>query len=730
MPTIILAMGKQPKHDKDVNAKIQNFLVKLGIDDTSSGLHIEPINGSKDQRFRTGRVDQFWRAVLFRVDPPGGETHYVYTGTWRHDDAIAKAKVASLHTNPVSGVLELRDAVAATAPSGDVGVGRPASAPKKSNPLLAECGYSVNDLVVAFGFDEATAEGAFIPADEDQLLTYAESLTTAWQQDVLLSMAAHEALDDIMARLHLDRPVDVPDGADDDTRIVEALKHPASRMQFTYIGDDHEELQRVIEGGDFGAWRVFLHPEQQEHVDKDFNGPFRLSGGAGTGKTVVLLHRARRLAAADPQARVVLTTFTRALAENLRRDLERLDPSVRIAAHLGEPGVFICGADQLASEVRARAGGGFVQSSIEALGSAREVTASLASPDWHSAIAQAGSALPVALQSEPFFTDEYAQVVLPHGITTAEDYFLVRRPGRGVALDRARRVAVWAVIEQMRKDQRISGTLGFGDIAAISSQWLKTTATTFADHVLVDEGQDLEPTKWKLLRAIVPRGRNDLFIAEDAHQRIYGKPTVLKRYGVDIVGRSRRLRLNYRTTVENLRYAMRILSGVPYEDEEGVLSTDGYRSARSGPKPTVHAATSDAEQLDLIASEIVRWVADEVRPETIAILVSTNAAAKKVQQGLSQRGRSVASISEPRVTGGQPVLMTMHTAKGMEFSRVVAYDVSDGTFPPPFVYKSVPEEDKPDKDKQFRSLLYVALSRARDQLVVTYKGAPSTLLLG
>ena len=89
----------------------------------------------------------------------------------------------------------------------------------------------------------------------------------------------------------------------------------------------------------------------------------------------------------------------------------------------------------------------------------------------------------------------------------------------------------------------------------------------------------------------------------------------------------------------------------------------------------------------------------------------------------------MALITQPRVTGGQPVAMTMHTAKGMEFSRVVLFDVSDGAFPPPWAYKGVPEEDKPDKDRQFRSLLYVAASRARDELVVTWKGAPSALLL-
>lgn len=730
MPLITIAAKKQPKHGNDVKAKIQTFLEKLGESDATPGLHIEPINGSVDSRARTGRVDIHLRAVLFRIDPPQGDTHYIYAGTWNHDEGTEKAKNLALHVNPVNGVLELREAIAAHEP--DVSAPAAESTPpvaSASKPLFTELGYLVTDLTEQFGFPQELADAAFELTDEDAVLAFAEELDTPWQQEVLLSMAAREALHVIRAELGLDKPVEIAPDADEATKVLAALEHPASRMQFTYAADS-DELRRIIEDGDFGAWRVFLHPEQREYVERDYSGAFRLSGGAGTGKTVVLLHRARRLALANANARVILTTFTRALAENLRGDLERLDPTVPIAERLGDAGVLVRGVDQLAAEVRLRAGDEFGASALATIGSTRERTASPAEPDWSSAITQAGAALPIALQSAPFFDDEYAQVMLPNEIVDADAYFTVRRPGRGVALDRGKRASVWAVVEQMRKDQRIANQLGYGEIAATGAHWLTTSGTVFADHVLVDEGQDLEPAKWKLMRAIVHEGPNDLFIADDSHQRIYGRPTVLKHYGIKIQGRSRRLTLNYRTTLENLRFALGVLAGEKYEDAEGLeVSTAGYRSARSGPKPSKHAAKSDAEQLDMIAADISRWIDEGVRKETIAILASSNSAAKKVQQGLGQRDVSVALITQPRITGGQPVAMTMHTAKGMEFSRVVLFDVSDGSFPPPWAYKGVPEEDKPDKDTQFRSLLYVAASRARDELVVTWKGAPSALLL-
>ncbi|GAA1941681.1 3'-5' exonuclease [Microbacterium aoyamense] len=731
MPAVTYASVKQPKHDKDVKALIFTFIEKLSANDASPGLHIEPINGAVDARARTGRVNDFWRAVLFRIDPPNGETHYVYAGTWPHDEGTEKAKKLTLHLNHVNGVLELHEAVAAQEVTVDAAA-TPAEVPtaQSKTPLLSELGYLVTDLTEQFGFTQDLADAAFALSDEDALLEFAENLHTQWQQEVLLSMAAREALHVIREQLGLDKPVEVEPEDDEDTRILKALEHPASKMQFTYV-EDNEELRRIIEDGDFGAWRVFLHPEQRTYVEKDYSGSFRLSGGAGTGKTVVLLHRARRLALENPAARIILTTFTRALAENLRRDLERLDASVPIAERLGDPGVLVRGVDQLAAEVRMRAGEGFSEAALATIGSTREKTASPAEPDWSSAITQAGSSLSISLQSPAFFDDEYAQVVLPNRILNADAYFTVRRPGRGVALDRGKRAAVWAVIEQMRKDQRIANQLGYGEIAAIGAQWLTSTGTTFADHVLVDEGQDLEPAKWKLLRAIVAEGANDLFIADDTHQRIYGRPTVLKHYGIHIQGRSRRLTLNYRTTLENLRFALGVLAGEEYDDSEGLeVSTEGYRSARSGPKPTKHTAKSDAEQLDKIAADIKRWIDEGVRKETIAVLAASNNAAKKVQQGLAQRDVSLTLLNAPRVTGGSPVAMTMHTAKGMEFSRVVLFDVSDGSFPPAWAYKGVPEEDRPDKDKQFRSLLYVAASRARDELVVTWKGAPSALLLG
>ena len=183
-------------------------------------------------------------------------------------------------------------------------------------------------------------------------------------------------------------------------------------MSFAWI-ENNAELRRVIEGGDFGAWRVFLHPEQRKYARRSYAGPFRLSGGAGTGKTVVLLHRARMLARREPGSRILLTTFTTNLADQLRTDLDRLDPALPKATGLGEPGVSVHGIDALASAVLRRAGADVAEDAEAVLGVATtQIGGRTPGTGWRDALDAAGGALPAALRSTQFLADEYAQVVL------------------------------------------------------------------------------------------------------------------------------------------------------------------------------------------------------------------------------------------------------------------------------------------------------------------------------
>jgi superfamily I DNA/RNA helicase len=584
-------------------------------------------------------------------------------------------------------------------------------------PLLVDLGLDRKALVDVLGIDESLADRALAAADENALMALVET-AVEWQGLALLDLATGLSVTEVQDKLSLGEPAAGGAGTEAD-RLVEGLR-------------------RVIEGGDFGAWRVFLHPEQRKYASRSYAGPFRLSGGAGTGKTVVLLHRARKLARDEPSARVLLTTFTANLADQLRTDLDRLDPGLARAGGLGEPGVFAGGIDALASAVLRRAGADLAADAEAVLGvAATAVGGRTAGYGLQDALAGAGGSLPVALRSAQFLADEYAQVVLPNRITSREAYYKVRRPGRGVALDRAKRAAVWDVVEAYRAQARIAGSVDIPEAATIAAAYLRRVAEAgsglgasyVADHVLVDEGQDLGPAHWQLLRALVGSHANDLFIAEDSHQRIYGQRVVLSAFGIRIVGRSQRLTLNYRTTAQNLGYAMSVLEGVEYVDlEAGQESTAGYRSARSGPVPRLMPCATLTEELDRAADLIGSWIAETDAPETIAVLVREQRQRDRLVSGLAERGVTVRAVDREHIKAGQPVAMTMHRAKGTEFSRVLLFGVDQGAIPRRLRDEQYAEDAWADALLRERSLLYVAATRARDELALSWNGDPSQLL--
>lgn len=722
------------KLDGSLVQRVFSFLDKLQNDDTAPGLHIEPIKGAVDRRVRTGRVDINHRAVLFRVDPKEGGTTYVYMGTWKHDVANSLAERAVLRVNPVNGILEgvvTESAEDATAP----GEARPVAPPKEpTRGFLAQAGFTLSDLTDRLGMDASLAGRALAAGDDFELNDIAAG-TSGWQADALLELGCGTGIDDIRDKYRFtETPVDTT--VDEDDRIIQALDRPASKMQFTYI-EGSDELRRVIEGGDFAAWRIFLHPEQRQYAEKDYSGPFRLSGGAGTGKTVVAIHRARNLLRGDPDARIILTTFNKTLAKNLETDLEALEPGIRIAKRLGEPGIYVEGIDKLANDV-VRQADDIGPATEAALGARTDVPVARTKKDqvWREIVETIATGLDPRLATPWFLDTEYTSVVLANRVTTLEQYARVSRAGRGVRLSRPQRIAVWKLVEAYRRRSRMDETLSFPEILAVAAEHLRqranATANRLADHVIVDEAQDLHATHWLMLRALVAEGPNDLFIAEDSHQRIYGQPVVLGRLGIKIVGRSRRLTLNYRTTAQNLAFAVGVLSGAEYHDlEEGQESTLEYRSARTGPKPILRQCASATEELQAVADQINQWLSDpSVEPSTVAVLTRGVGDRSQLVRALAERGISARALDENQAIPGHVQILTMHRSKGMEFSRVILTGIDEAHVPAKAGLHGVPEEELNEARLRERSLLYVAASRARDQVVVTWSGRRSELLGG
>ncbi len=734
MANLVIASNSKAmsKLDGSIKNKVYDFFEKLAADDTSPKLHIEPMKGASDPRVRTGRVDLYWRAVLFRVDDKSSEPTYIYMGTWPHDDAIKLAERATLRVNPINGTLEalIGESAPPQAPQ-TTPVVDPSSKPELS--YLAGVGYKLTDLTEGLGVDPVLAAKAMDARDESALLEAAAS-GLEWEGSALLELATGIAIETIREN-HGFSKLPIDKSLDEDQQIIAALERPASKMQFAFI-EDNEELRRVIEGGDFAAWRTFLHPEQRKYVDSDFSGAFRLSGGAGTGKTVVAIHRARRLARDNPDARIILTTFNTALAEGLKADLKALDPGVRVADKPGDAGVYVGGIDALGSGVLQRSGTAVAPACERLIGHGVEFGSNRTTSDavWREVAQSVDSGLDAKLAAPAFLESEYVAVVLANRITTLEQYAKVARPGRGVRLSRLQRIAVWKLVEAFRRQSQMDETISFPEVLALAAEALRVGAerdgTHLADHVIVDEAQDLHATHWALLRALVAEGPNDLFVAEDSHQRIYGSPMVLSRFGIKIVGRSRRLTLNYRTTAQNLHFAVSVLSGAEYRDlEQGEESTSDYRSARNGPAPELIPCTDLAAELETVAAKVKSWLAEDgLEPESIAVLTRSQDERDRFVRGLGERGVTARAVDKNASTPGQPLVMTMHRAKGMEFSRVVLAGADEKHVPSPATLRNVPDEERAEALLRERSLLYVASSRARDALVVTWSGKRSELL--
>lgn len=732
MANLVIASNSKAmsKLDGSVKNKVYDFFEKLNADDTSPGLHIEPLNAAIDPRVRTGRVDLHYRAILFRVDDKSSGPTYIYMGTWPHDEANDLAERATLRVNPINGTLEglIGDLPEVKAPRTEL---KPAQAETIS--YLTGVGYTLADLTDGLGIDPVLAAAALAAPDESALLEVAAS-GLDWEGSALLDLATGIAIETIRDK-HGFTEVPVDTTLDEDQQIIEALDRPASKMQFAFIEDD-EELRRVIEGGDFAAWRTFLHPEQRKYVDASHNGAFRLSGGAGTGKTVVAIHRARRLARDNPDARIILTTFNATLAQGLKADLIALDPALAIAERPGDRGVYVGGIDALGRDVLHRSRPSLSAASQRIFGRVVEFGSKRTSSDvlWREVVQTVDSGLDAQLTTPAFLESEYVAVVLANRIFTLEQYAKVARPGRGVRLSRPQRIGVWKLVDGFRRQSQMDETISFPEVLAVAAEALAFRAegdeTRLADHVIVDEAQDLHATHWALLRALVAEGPNDLFIAEDSHQRIYGSPIVLSRFGIKIVGRSRRLTLNYRTTAQNLHFAVSVLSGADYRDlEQGEEQTNDYRSSRNGPVPELISCESQITELGVVAAKLKSWLEEaDVEPESLAVLTRSQDERDRFVRGLGERGVTVRAIDKTASVPGQPLVMTMHRAKGMEFSRVILSGADDKHVPSPATLRAVPDEERAEALLRERSLLYVASSRARDALVVTWSGSRSQLL--
>lgn len=494
------------------------------------------------------------------------------------------------------------------------------------------------------------------------------------------------------------------------------------------IVESEEELRDIMDKP-LAQWRVFLHPSQRQLVDRRWHGAARITGGAGTGKTVVALHRAKHLVELPDwteKDRLFFTTFTR----NLSVDIEAQLRTIVSREHMKRITVLNIDA-WLATFLRQHG----CAKSIVYPGKAESVYERA----WRAAMIMK----PMDLEfSDEFYRDEWEEVVLPQHCHSAKDYMFAPRNGRGVALTRMQRKAIWPIFEEMRMQLNLHDALTVEDASEVAIELIrKTYPNGLFRAVICDEIQDFRPDTLRLLRALTadiskedPFKEGDLFLVGDAHQRIYARPISFSSCGIEIRGRSRKLRVNYRTTDEIRRVAETVYVGKTVDDMEGGEDEKtGYASLRHGPDPIVHKAESAHEECEWILSEIEALLKSDrgYTESDICITVRTNEQLALYESLLSGRIHirriSRDSADDPELPGIR--ISTMHRIKGLEYKVVFVAGMNRGTFP-------LELTDKEDRDqtslKQHRraeeALYYVACSRAADVLFLSCGGIPSEFI--
>lgn len=668
-----------------------------------TGIHLEKLTGARDDRVRTVRVDQFWRGVVVRL----GEARYALLRVLGHDAANDWATRQQLGVNPITGLVEILDIATVEARVEAVTEAAPAEAPR-----LFE-GRRDRDFT-AVGIDEELVPILRRLRDEAELYAIANYLPDA-QGDAALLLADGKPTDEVWAELSND--YDLGGAAVDTDDIDTALQQPGSQSRFVVTTNDAELVNLL--SGDFEAWRTFLHPTQRSVAQRPiFNGPAKVTGGAGTGKTVSAIHRARFLAqqlndSGDGSSRVLVTTYTNSLADNLDRTLRSF-----------------CSPDQY-RRLQVATVDSFARQTLSAAKvRVRPVDNRTLRQYADQAAMMAG--LDDQGRDGRFLLTEWEQVILARGLTTLVDYITSPRPGRGTRLARSSRTRVWAALEYLLGDLERRNVVTYLQIADAAADILAARTSKPFSHVIVDEAQDLHPAQWRLLRQAVEVGPNDLFIAGDAHQRIYDHRVSLLSLGIDTRGRSRRLKINYRTSQQILGWALAILTGQRVDDLDGdIESKVGYRSALDGPIPTIQEFETPAEEAEFVAIQAQEWIEEGVAHSAIGIAARTRRDLRAVQNALDDVDIRWAEIGSDSKKSGVQV-GTMHSCKGLEFARLAVIAANSDNLPLPIAVTPATEDQiQHDLDMlRERCLLYVACTRARDELIVTSSGRPSILLPG
>jgi superfamily I DNA/RNA helicase len=675
------ALGRLGAQEQSA-AKITVF--DLQQDPASPALQFHRIDTSKDPNFWSIRASRDIRVIVHKT-----AASFLICYVDHHDDAYRWAERRRIESHPRTGaaqIVEVRERVEEIAvpvygaPEPQVAAAAEAPRERFLPPLFL--GLSEDDLLGVGVPQDWVADVR--QASEDSFFDLADHIPAE----------AAEALLDYVATGLLRKPEDAIPGAS-------PFDHPDAQRRFRVL-EDVEALERALDYP-WDRWAIFLHPSQREVVERAFTGPARVSGSAGTGKTVVALHRTAAILGNNKHAKVLLTTFSSPLANALEHKLGVL---------MGKNGskdanVTILPFRAVAHDLFALAFGHTPRAASQ--------------EQVKGALEAAADELGLTAFIPRFLVSEWNNVVDAWQIDSLDAYRDVPRLGRKNPMGSKQRERVWPAFVRTRELLEAQGLNTWpGLFGKVTAHFAERDHRPFS-HIVVDEAQDLGVPELRMLSAVADQAPDALFFAGDLGQRIFKEPFSWKALGIDIRGRSHTLKVNYRTSHQIRRTLDRLLPPLVRDVDGNQEDRRGTVSVFNGPEPVVRIFDGTMQEIEGVALWVYETIDDGVEPEEIGIFVRSTKALSRARAVVKQASQTALELSE-RVEdrSGRISIGTMHLAKGLEFKAVAVMACDDDILPLQERMETVADEAELDEVYETeRHLFYVASTRARDRLLVS-----------
>lgn len=672
---------------RDEQKAVKTSVFDLQTNISGQGLQLHRIDASKDPNFWSARVNRDIRIIVHRTS---ASVLLAYVD--HHDDAYKWAERRRIEAHPKTGavqIVEVRERVEEIAPATSrqigfppiEGIGTIAVDPKTATGPLPFASLSRDDLL-GNGVPEDWLDD-ILGATEDRYLDVSEHLPGE-AAEALLEYA-------ITGILKQPQPI----------RVSDPFAHPDAQRRFRII-ENVEELQRALDLP-WEKWTVFLHPSQREIAEKTYSGPARVAGSAGTGKTVVAVHRAVRLANMDERARILLTTFSDPLSA-------ALEQKVKILA--GQ-------ASNVASRISVAPFFGIARELYQ-LAFAR--TPNIVHNDLlRSLMSKARDAEAAHQFNERFLMSEWTHVIDTWQLKSLDAYADVPRLGRKNRMGKRQRDLLWPIFARVIDGVRSRGLETEASVFTAVAEHYESEMEKPFRHIIVDETQDLGVPELKFLAAIAPAGPDALFFAGDLGQRIFQQPFSWKALGVNVQGRSATLRVNYRTSHQIREAADRLLASSVHDVDGHEEQRKGTISIFNGPVPHVAIAKDTTGEVQAVGAFVTRCLAEGIAPDEIGVFVRTRDELPRARDAIAAGGAASTEITLFKgPADGAIRIGIMHLAKGLEFKAVAVMACDDMLLPlRQRVEAAADEFELDDVIETERQLFYVACTRARDHLMVS-----------